>query len=136
MQMCALSGKLNVGRNIRGMTMIRNTVYCLMLALALASSAAAGFAAETAGSVHGQAAEAPQNITDNDDALVMLELSDGEKVIVTVIKETKDELFVENPIGTMRVSMPRGKVANMRKPTAGEMDKLRKLVAENKPQDY
>lgn len=74
-------------------------------------------------------------ITDDDDALVMLELSNGSKVIVTIVSQTKDTLMINNPLGTMTVSMPRSKVLNTRKPTDKEMAKLRKLVAAGKPQN-
>jgi hypothetical protein len=74
------------------------------------------------------------SITDNDDALIMLELVNGDKIIVTIVKETKDTLMIDNPLGTMRVSLARNKIASMRKPTAKEMDKLRALVAAQKPQ--
>jgi hypothetical protein len=83
-----------------------------------------------------QAPEQTQSITDNDDALVVFELNDGDKVIVTIVKESPGEYLVDNPLGTMRVSMPKSKVLKVRKPTAKEMEKLRGLVAQNKHQDW
>ena len=92
-----------------------------------------------------KAAEAPKKTAavmetartlEDEDSLVTLELKNGSKLIVTIVSETPDMLMLDNPLGTMRVSMPRSKIKNIRKPTDKELAKLRKQVAAGKPQDY
>lgn len=59
-----------------------------------------------------------------DKDLVAVELKSGSVMIARIIRETKDQVFVENAIDSIEASFPRSKIANIRKPTQKELDKL------------
>lgn len=67
---------------------------------------------------------AVQDKSDND--LVTIELKDGEKVMVYVKRETRDDVYVMYPDADLEVAMPRFKIENIRKPTEKEMEELKK----------
>lgn len=62
--------------------------------------------------------------------MMIIELKNGQKVSGKVTKETNDSIFLANPDGSMEVSFPRSKIANIRKPTDEEMVGIKENLAE------
>ncbi len=50
-----------------------------------------------------------------------LELKSGESVVVYILKEDKNQLYVQNLTDSMEVVVPRSQITNIRKPTAREI---------------
>lgn len=67
------------------------------------------------------------------DDLMTIEFNDGTRVVAMITRETNNEVFLQNVMDTMEVSMPRSKIANIRKPTTKELNDLRKRVAAPSP---
>jgi len=57
--------------------------------------------------------------------LMVLELKTGQKIAAEILRESKNSVYLALPAGTMQVSYPRSKVNNIRKPTEGELQKIR-----------
>ena len=67
-------------------------------------------------------------IPTNDDGVeaVTLELKNGEKIVVYIMRESKTHYFIQNLGDSAEVSVPRSAVLKTRKPTANEIRKAQK----------
>ena len=74
--------------------------------------------------------KAAYQIPVNDEGVeaVTIVLADGEKVVAYILKETEEQVFLQNLNDSMEVSFPRSKIAEIRKPTAGEIRKQQKSL--------
>lgn len=83
-----------------------------------------------------QTQEAAFQVPVNDDGIeaVTIEMVSGTKVVVYVLRETATDLYVQNLNDSMEVSVPRSKIASIRKPTEAEVNKVQKRLRDLKNQ--
>jgi len=73
-------------------------------------------------------------LNENGNAPVALEFKDGSTVVVYMLKEGKDNIYVRNMSDSMEVSLPRSRIANIRPATQKDIQKMEKqLGIEKKP---
>jgi len=61
---------------------------------------------------------------------MVLDLKSGDKGSGIILRETKNDIYLASPDGSMEVSFPRSKIANIRKPTDKELAKLKATLGE------
>jgi len=74
--------------------------------------------------------KAAYQIPVNDEGVeaVTIVLADGAKVVAYILRETEGQVFLQNLNESMEVSFPRSKIAEIRKPTVGEIRKQQKSL--------
>jgi hypothetical protein len=90
------------------------------------------------GSLTVAAQDAAEKPLVNEDGIeaVTVEMKNGDTAVGYVLKETSDQIFVQNLNNSMEVSFPRSRIAKIRKPTPSEIRKTRQrlgIVPEVKP---